>query len=166
MSFFSELLAGGAAGLATGIGTLAKDLREAITGKTILDPAKQEEFLYKMAALQDAAVARQLEYEKAVAEGQIAINKAEAANASVFVSGWRPAVGWVCVSGLFYTFILKPILPWMIAVGALMTGGVSIVPPLPEVPMGDLIVLLAGMLGLAVTRSVDKFNALPKTTGG
>ena len=166
MSFFSELLSGGTAGLATGIGTLAKDLREAITGKTILDPAKQEEFLYKMAALQDAAVVEKVQYEQVVAEGQLAINKAEAANASVFVSGWRPAVGWVCVSGLFYTFILKPILPWMIAVGAAMSGTVSVVPSLPDVPMGDLVVLLAGMLGLAVTRSVDKYNALPKTTGG
>jgi hypothetical protein len=166
MSFFSELIAGGAAGLATGIGTLAKDLREAFTGKTIIDPAKQEEFILKMAALQDAAVARQVEFEKAVAEGQLAINKVEAASASLFVSGWRPAVGWVCVSGLFYTFILKPILPWMITVGALLTNRVSVIPPLPEVPMGDLIVLLAGMLGLAVTRSVDKYNALPKGTGG
>jgi hypothetical protein len=119
-----------------------------------------------MAALQDAAVAREVDFQKAVAEAQAAINKVEAANASVFVSGWRPAVGWVCVSGLFYTFILKPLLPWTFAVGALVTGHVSIVPPLPDVPMGDLIVLLAGMLGLAVTRSVDKYNALPKTTGG
>jgi len=28
--------------------------------------------------------------------GQLEINKAEAANASVFVSGWRPFIGWVC----------------------------------------------------------------------
>ena len=37
MSFFSELIAGGAAGLFTGIGTFAKDLRAAIPGEAIID---------------------------------------------------------------------------------------------------------------------------------
>lgn len=31
---------------------------------------------------------------------QLAVNTAEASNPSLFVSGWRPAVGWVCVLGL------------------------------------------------------------------
>ena len=31
-----------------------------------------------------------------VVQGQIDTNKVEAANPSIFVSGWRPFVGWVC----------------------------------------------------------------------
>ena len=89
-----------------------------------------------------------------------------AANARLFVSGWRPAVGWVCVLGLSYTFLLKPLLPWIIAVGALIVGKQSIVPALPPVDIGELIILLGGMLGLGAMRSVDKFNSLPKTTTG
>ena len=141
MSVFSDLLAGGAAGLFQGIGSFAKDLREAITGKSILDPNQQAEILMKMSAI-------------------------EAANARLFVSGWRPAVGWVCVLGLGYTFLLKPLLPWIIAVGALIVGKQSIVPALPPVDIGELIILLGGMLGLGAMRSVDKFNSLPKTTTG
>lgn len=166
MSFFSELMAGGAAGLFSGLGTFAKDLREAITGKTILDPNQQAEILMKMAAIEAAAAQAAADYDKTQMEGQVAINKLEAANARIFVSGWRPAVGWVCVAGLAYTFLLKPLLPWTIAVGALIVGKQSIVPSLPDVPMGDLVVLLAGMLGLAVTRSVDKYNSLPRSTTG
>ena len=29
-------------------------------------------------------------------KAQIEVNKAEATNPSVFVSGWRPFIGWVC----------------------------------------------------------------------
>ena len=160
MSFFSELLAGGASGLVSGIGTLAKDMREAITGQTITDPAKQNEFLLKMAALQDAAEARRIEYEKALSEGQMAINKIEAASASRFVAGWRPAVGWVCVAGLCYTFLVRPIFPWLIDVGGLIVGKDVIVPELPPIEMSDLFVLLFGMLGLAVSRTVEKIKGV------
>lgn len=166
MSFFSELMAGGAAGLFQGLGVFAKDLREAITGKTILDPNQQAELLMKMTAIEAAAAQARADYDKTQMEGQIAVNKLEAANASIFVSGWRPAVGWVCVLGLSYTFLMKPLLPWIIAVGALIVGKQSIVPALPDVAMGDLIILLGGMLGLGVMRSVDKYNSQPKTTTG
>ena len=40
-----------------------------------------------------------------IAKGQMAINQVEAAHKSLFVSGWRPAYGWVCVlacSGNFH----------------------------------------------------------------
>jgi len=166
MSVFSDLLAGGAAGLFQGIGSFAKDLREAITGKSILDPNQQAEILMKMSAIEAAAVQFRGEYDKSQMEGQVAINKLEAANARLFVSGWRPAVGWVCVLGLGYTFLLKPLLPWIIAVGGLIVGKASIVPALPPVDIGELIILLGGMLGLGAMRSVDKFNSLPKTTTG
>lgn len=42
--------------------------------------------------------------------GQIELNKVEAMHTSLFVSGWRPAIGWICVLGLFYEFILLPVL--------------------------------------------------------
>lgn len=39
---------------------------------------------------------QQLAAAVSLVQGQIAINQAEAGNPSVFVSGWRPAIGWVC----------------------------------------------------------------------
>ena len=162
MSFFSELLAGGASGLASGLGSFAKDLREAITGKSILDPNKTAELLQQAQALEAAAVQAAADYDRTQMEGQVAVQKLEAASADPFVTRWRPSVGWVCVAGLFYTFILKPLLPWVFQVGALAIGQKSVVPLLPEVPMGDLIVLLTGMLGLGTMRSVEKIKGVGK----
>jgi hypothetical protein len=76
----------------------------------------------------------------------------------MFVAGWRPAVGWVCVSGLFYTFLLKPIFPWAASVVCNIAGVSPVVPLLPEVPMGDLLVLLGGMLGFGGFRTFEKLK--------
>jgi len=163
MSLISELIAGGAAGLFTGIGQFAKDIRAAITGESIIDPNKKAELLLNAQALEAASQKALLDFEQKMSEAQTAINAVEAANSNIFVSGWRPAVGWVCVSGLFYTFLLKPIFPWAATIICNIGGWKTVVPPLPEVPMGDLLVLLGGMLGLGALRSVDKYNGIKDT---
>jgi len=160
MSFISELIAGGAAGLFTGIGTFAKDIREAITGKSIVSPDKQAELLLQAQALEAAGEKARMDYDQAITAAQTAINALEAQNKSLFVSGWRPAVGWVCVCGLVYVFLFKPLFPWGMAVIYNMAGVAPVVPALPDVPMGDLLVLLGGMLGLGFMRSVDKYNGV------
>jgi len=156
MSIWSDLIKGGAEGLFTGIGTFAKDLRTAITGEAPLDPNKRAELLIQAQALEAAAVEAELNFAVRMSEAQTAINAVEAQNSRLFVSGWRPAVGWVCVSGMCYTFLLKPILPWAVGTVAALSGMQVIMPILPEVPMGDLVVLLAGMLGLGTLRTVEK----------
>ena len=162
MSILSDLITGGAAGLFTGIGAFAKDIRAAITGESVIDPNKRAELLLNAQALEAAAEKAKMDYDQAMATAQTAINQTEASNPSLFVSGWRPAVGWVCVSGLFYTFLLKPLFPWLATVICNVGGWESAVPPLPEVPMGDLIVLLGGMLGLGVLRTVEKHSSFTK----
>lgn len=156
MSFFSSLLEGGVSGLAKGIGDLAISIRTAITGETPLDPNKRAELLAQITALEAAAQKAAQDYDTTQMEGQIAIGKIEAASESIFKSGVRPAAGWVCVFGLAYTYVLKPLLPWTVGVWAAAWGQTSLVPALPEVPMGDLIILLGGMLGLAGMRSYEK----------
>jgi hypothetical protein len=83
---------------------------------------------------------------------QIEVNKAEAASASLFKGGWRPAVGWVCAMALFYHFILQPVLLFGVAV-----SGVAI-PALPEFDMASLMPILLGMLGLGGLRTVEKIK--------
>lgn len=161
MSVIADLLAGGASGLMAGIGSFAKDLREAITGKSIIDPNKQAEILMNAAALEAAAAKMAAEFDKSQMEGQAAIAKLEAASQDKYVTRWRPTIGWICGLGLLYTFLMKPILPFVFQCGALLTGrDIASVPVLPEVPMGDLIVLLAGMLGLGSMRSVEKIKGV------
>lgn len=83
---------------------------------------------------------------------QIEVNKAEAASASLFKGGLRPAVGWVCAMALFYHFILQPVLLFVVAV-----AGVAI-PALPEFDMASLMPILLGMLGLGGLRTVEKIK--------
>src|SRR3989337_147089 len=52
-----------------------------------------------------------LEWDK----GQLAVNAVEAANPSIFVSGWRPFIGWVCGAAVAYNFIVYPLLLWGVA---------------------------------------------------
>jgi hypothetical protein len=92
---------------------------------------------------------KQLEADVELAKGQMAINQVEAAQDN-FRGGWRPAVGWVCVFGLFYQFILQPLLPWIVAL-----LGIT-VPPLPTIDTESLMVLLFGILGLGGLRTMER----------
>ena len=84
-------------------------------------------------------------------QNQVDINKIEAASDNIWKSGWRPAVGWVCVLGLFYEFIVMPILPWVLTV-----CGINNVPPLPKINDNSLDTLLYAMLGLGSMRTIEK----------
>ena len=88
--------------------------------------------------------------------GQIEVNRVEAASASVFVSGWRPAVGWVGVAGLGYQFLGYPLMQWLWAFGQ----GVDLIPKglpaPPDLQTDQLMVLLSGLLGFGGMRSFEK----------
>lgn len=90
---------------------------------------------------------QQLANTLALIQGQLEINKVEAANPSVFVSGWRPYIGWICGTGLGYQFLVYPIL-------------VGFVPQIQQLDMGTLVTLLGGLLGLGTMRTVEKLNGV------
>lgn len=104
-------------------------------------------------------------------QGQMAINQEEAKHASVFVAGWRPAIGWVGAAALAYQFLVYPLLVWLWAL--LQAKGVipchidpSVIPvdkiaqctfnEPPELSTDALWVIISGMLGIAGMRSFDK----------
>lgn len=95
----------------------------------------------------------QLQMEQAMAQMQADTNKAEAGNASMFVAGWRPFIGWVCGSGLAYQFVLAPLATW---VAALVSHPVA----MPVLDLSTLMTLLLGMLGLGGMRTVEKLNGI------
>ena len=92
-------------------------------------------------------------YAQEIAKGQMAINQVEAAHKSLFVSGWRPAVGWVCVLGMFGNFITIPFSNFVLAL-----LGINIVIPL--VPLETMMPVLMGMLGLGAMRTYEKKNSV------
>jgi len=87
---------------------------------------------------------------------QVEVNKIEAASNNLFVSGWRPAVGWVGVAGVAYQFLGYPLMQWVWAFGQ----GVDIIPkglaPPPDLQTDQLMVLLSGLLGFGGMRSFEK----------
>ena len=78
---------------------------------------------------------------------QADINAAEAANPNVFVSGWRPAIGWIGAGGLAYHFIVRPLLVGM---------GWTSLPGLDNM-LFELIFALLGMGGL---RTYEKIKGV------
>ena len=52
-----------------------------------------------------------------LAKGQIEVNKVEAGSSSLFVSGWRPFIGWTCGLGMFGNFITIPFSNFVLALG-------------------------------------------------
>lgn len=86
---------------------------------------------------------------------QNTVNAAEAANPSLFTSGWRPAIGWVCGAALFYQFLIVPLSVW---IGFVV--GHSI--PKPPVLDDSLWQLMFGMLGLGGLRTYEKVMGVSK----
>lgn len=120
-----------------------------IFDKVIPDPQAAADAKLKMMALAQSGELAVLDADLKMALGQMEINKAEATT-DMFRGGWRPAVGWTCVFGLVYQFLLQPLLPWFVAV----LGGT--VPPLPAIDNETLMVLLTGMLGLGGLRTFER----------
>ena len=82
-------------------------------------------------------------------KAQIEVNKVEAGSTNLFVSGWRPFVGWTCGFALCYHFVLQPLLMFVLsAIGNPME--------LPGFDMTTLTTVLMGMLGLGGLRSYEK----------
>jgi hypothetical protein len=118
-----------------------------ITGlldKFIEDKDQKARLAHDLATMAD-------QHAQELAKGQLEVNKVEAAHESLFVAGWRPAVGWVCVLGMFGNFITIPFSNFVLAL-----LGIDIVIPL--VPLETMMPVLMGMLGLGAMRTYEKKN--------
>lgn len=122
----------------TGIGSVA-DLANTVISKIWPDKSEQEKQQLAAAVL--------------VIQGQLDINKAEAVNTSVFVSGWRPAIGWVCGAACASNWIGLPILK-----AILLAAGRPIT--LAPADLGEMLPILIGMLGIGTLRTVEKVNGV------
>lgn len=116
------------------------------------DKQAKDEAKLKLVELQMSGELQAMANDTELAKAQMEVNKKEAVHENLFVAGWRPAVGWTCTTGLAYQFILHPFLSW----AAVMNE----VPIPPDIDMGALMTLLAGMLGLGGLRTYEKFKGV------
>lgn len=119
-------------------------LDKILPDKGAADAAKLE--LLKMAQQGELA---QINADVSIATAQAETNKIEAASASLWVSGWRPGVGWCCALAVAFKFIGGPAL-FMIA------QAVGHPVELPVIETSELWPLLLGMLGLGGLRTIEK----------
>jgi len=81
---------------------------------------------------------------------QISVNTEEAKSSSLFVSGWRPFVGWVCGFSLLYVAILDPVARFVAQVVLHYVG------PFPVIDTTITMQVLFGLLGLGGMRTWEK----------
>ena len=122
----------------TGLGSVA-DLATTVINK--IWPDKTEEDKAQLAAA------------LAIVQGQLDANKAEAGNASVFVSGWRPAVGWVCVLAFGWNMI-------GLSIAKVVLGLINHPMQISPADLSEMMPILIGMLGLGGLRTVEKINGV------
>lgn len=104
-----------------------------------------------------------LELEKALIDNAdkinletIKTNQIEAGHKSIWVAGWRPAIGWSCSLGIAWLFIGHPIATWV----AHMLGHTGMV--MPTIDTEILLELTLAMLGMAGLRTFEKIKGVTK----
>ena len=113
-----------------------------VLDRILPDPAQQAAAKLELLKLQQNGELAQI-------SGQMDINKIEAASSSVFVSGWRPSIGWVCGAGFAVQFVIGPLAEW----GSALYGHPV---KFPQMDTGTMMPLLLGMLGLGGLRTAEK----------
>lgn len=138
----------------TGFGSVAEILGHVFdkVSHFIPDPVAKAEAQQKIREMEQAAEFKQIDALLEAGRQQTDINKIEAASTNLFVSGWRPACGWVCAGAFAYTFVLQPFLVFILAA---THAGVD-PKTLPVLDISQLMPVLLGMLGLGAMRSIEK----------
>lgn len=87
-------------------------------------------------------------------QGQLDINRAEAASPSTFVSGWRPFIGWVCGSACAWNWVGLSIAKFV----AITFFAHTI--DLKPADISEMMPVLMGMLGLGGLRTFEKVKGV------
>lgn len=88
-------------------------------------------------------------------KAQTDVNAVEAAHENVFVSGWRPALGWTCAVAFAFIYVIGPMITWL----STMAGNPI---PLPSFNVDALMGLTLGMLGLGGLRTYEKVKGVAR----
>jgi len=137
------------------VGKSVAGLFQSIITRVWPDPADAARAAQAMAELEQAGEFKRIDAALQEMQMQADINKTEAQHPSVFVSGWRPAVGWVCTFALFWHFIGRPFASWLLLLNGVDTQ-------IPVVEMTDLWIILGGLLGIGGMRSYERVQGVAR----
>ncbi len=126
--------------------TALLDIGSKVIERIFPDPAQAASAKLELLKLQQSG-------ELAIMAAQTDINKVEAGSASLFVSGWRPAIGWVCGAACAWNWIGLPMVK--VALGLL-----AIKLELAPANLTEMLPILMGMLGLGGLRTLEKVNGV------
>lgn len=113
------------------------------------DPQAQAQMRLQLLEMQQQGALAQLNADLQTQLAQAATNTEEAKSESLFKSGWRPFVGWVCGCGFGYMALARPLISW--ACLAFWQ-----VPPPPAIDISALSTMLMCLLGIGTMRTVEK----------
>ena len=120
----------------------------AILDKVIPDKDLREKLSHEIATMAERHSQEQV-------MAQIEVNKAEAAHKSIFIAGWRPAIGWICALGMAGNFLIIPF-----ANMGLELAKTGIV--VPMIALSEMMPVLMGMLGLGAMRTFEKTKGVSR----
>jgi hypothetical protein len=114
--------------------------------KVIADKDQKKRLAFELATMAE-------KHAQELAKAQLEVNKTEAAHESLFVAGWRPAVGWVCCIGMASNFLFIPLANFALA---LADSTIKV----PILELSTMMPVLMGMLGLGALRTTEKFKGV------
>lgn len=129
-----------------------------IINKFIKDPEQAAQAQIEMMKIKQSSEFKEIDATLQQAQMQADTNKVEASNEHVFVSGWRPFIGWICGVSIGLQFIVFPLLSW-----GFQLYGTPIV--FPELPSDMLYSMIFGMLGIGGMRTYEKIKSGPNPGG-
>ncbi len=121
-----------------------------VLDKVIPDPQAKAQAQIELLRLQQAGDFKEVDAALEMARNQTTINVEEAKNTSIFVSGWRPFIGWTCGFIFVSNYIGVPLLAWV--------SPWFDIPPPPRLDIGEVLPVLLGMLGLGGLRTAEKIK--------
>lgn len=128
---------------------------QSLIGRFFPDPEKQAEAQRALLQMQQNGELALLASETDLAKLQIQTNVEEAKHANIFVSGWRPAVGWCCAAAFAYSYVLLPFAQFLVFTFG-TTGMAEQLALAPKLELSEMLPVLFGMLGLGSLRTVEK----------
>lgn len=131
--------------------TILLGLGSKVIDKIWPDPIQRDQAKLELMKMQQAGELAQLAAETNLMIAQVKVNEEEAQSTSVFVSGWRPMIGWVCGSACAFNWIGLPIAKLVL----LSTGHDIAISP---ADLSEMMPILLGMLGLGGLRTIEKLN--------